>query len=44
MHGFEKRWYMAFSPAMVSGAILLGVFIIGGGRSMDEIKRRFHVD
>lgn len=44
MHGFEKHWYMAFSPAMVSGAILLGVFIIGGGRSMDEIKRRFHVD
>ena len=44
MCGFENHWYMAFLPAIVSGATLLGVFIIGGGRATDEIKRRFHVD
>ena len=44
LNGLAGHWYVAVSPAAVTGALLLGVFIIGGGRSMDELKRRFHVD
>ena len=40
----EKHWYISFMPAVVTAVILLGVFIIGGRRSTEEVRRRFHIN
>lgn len=40
----ENHWYVAFAPAILTASILLGVFIIGGRRSMEEVRRRFHIN
>ena len=40
----EKYWHLAFTPMIFTGIILLGVFLIGGKRSADELKRRFHIN
>ena len=40
----EKYWHFAFTPMIFTGVILLGVFLIGGKRSSDELKRRFHIN
>ena len=40
----EKHWYLAHMPMLFTAVILLGVFIIGGKRSFDEVKRRFHIN
>ena len=40
----ENHWYLAYMPMLVTAIILLGVFIIGGKRSLDEVKRRFHIN
>ena len=41
--GLEKHWHLAFMPLIVTAVILLGVLIIGGRRSTDELRRRFHL-
>lgn len=38
----ENYWYFAYAPVILTASILLGVFIIGGRRAADEVKRRFH--
>ena len=40
----EKYCFLAFMPAIVTATILLGIFIIGGRRSVDEVRRRFHIN
>lgn len=40
----EKHWYLAFMPMLFTAVILLGVFIIGGKRATDEVRRRFHIN
>lgn len=42
--GLERNPYLAFLPAAVSAAILLGTVIIGGDRARNELKRRFHIN
>lgn len=44
INNLENHWYIACMPALLTAAILLGVFIIGGKRSTDEIRRRFHIN
>ena len=43
-NNLEKYWYIAFMPAIVTTVILLGVFIIGGRRATEELRRRFHIN
>lgn len=40
----ENHWYIAYMPMFFTAAILLGVFVIGGRRAADEIRRRFHIN
>ena len=40
----ENYWYIACSPIFMTVALLLGVFIIGGERATEEMRRRFHVN
>ena len=44
MNNLENHWYLAFMPLIFTTAILVGVFVIGGRRSMEEVKRRFHIN
>lgn len=44
VNDLEKYWFISYMPAIITAAILLGVFIIGGRRSMEEVKRRFHIN
>lgn len=40
----ENHWYLAFLPLIFTGTILTGVFVIGGRRATDELRRRFHIN
>ena len=43
-NNLERYWFLAFMPLLFTAALLLGVFIIGGRRAADEVKRRFHIN
>lgn len=44
VNNLENHWYIAYMPMIFTVVILLGVFIIGGRRSVDEVRRRFHIN